>query len=95
MRILYTTFCLEKAGSHVVALSLASGMAKQHEVYFFNQGEQLVDEGMVETYLSPKVKLLDMKTYPLLNRVLWKANGLLKRLTGYGGLHEIANFSMR
>jgi glycosyltransferase involved in cell wall biosynthesis len=88
MRVLYTTLNLQKAGSHIVALTLASGMAEQHEVFYFNHGEQLVDAGMIESYLSPKVRLLDMTVFPVLNRVLWKMNGLFKRLTGYAGFHE-------
>ncbi|MCB2408502.1 glycosyltransferase [Hymenobacter lucidus] len=88
MRILYTTLNLEKAGSHVVALTLASGITKRHEAYYFNQGEQLVDRGMVESYLSPAVKLIDMTSYPRLNAVLWKVNALVQRLTGYTGFHE-------
>jgi glycosyltransferase involved in cell wall biosynthesis len=87
MNILMTALCLEKAGSHVVALTLASGMAQRHRVYFFNQGEQLVDEGMVKLYLDSKVKLLDMTSFPRLNWVGWKLNGLLSRL-GYQGFHE-------
>jgi len=88
MRILYTTLNLQKAGSHVVALTLASGVAKHQPVFYFNQGEQLVDAGMVAAYLGPEVRLLDMTSFPLLNKVLWKVNGLLKRLTGYAGFHE-------
>lgn len=88
MRILFTTICLEKAGSHIVALTLASGVAKKHPTFFFNQGEQLVDAGMMAAYLSPQVRLFDMTSYPRLNAALWKMNGLIKRLTGYAGLHE-------
>ncbi|GAB2775946.1 glycosyltransferase involved in cell wall biosynthesis [Hymenobacter luteus] len=90
MRILYTTLNLQKAGSHIVALTLASGIAntKRHEVFYFNHGEQMVDAGMVAAYLSPQVRLLDMNSFPRLNKVLWKMNGLLKRLTGYAGFHE-------
>lgn len=88
MRILFTTFCLEKAGSHIVALTLASGMAARHEAFFFNQGEQLVDRAMVDTYLSPAVRLVDINSFPLLNQLAWKMNGLLKRLTGFVGFHE-------
>jgi len=87
MKILFTALCLEKAGSHVVALTLASGVAQRHEVYFFNQGEQLVDQGMVDLYLSPQVKLLDMTSFPRLNWLGWKLNGLLSRV-GYHGFHE-------
>lgn len=88
MRILYTTLNLEKAGSHVVALTLASGISERHEAYYFNQGEQLVDKGMVASYLSPAVKLIDMTSFPLLNLALWKMNALVQRLTGYTGFHE-------
>ena len=88
MRILYTTLCLEKAGSHVVALTLASGMAKRHKCFFFNQGEQLVDIGMVQYYLEPEVTLLDMNSFPVINRMLWKINGLLVRVSGYAKFHE-------
>ncbi len=87
MKILFTALCLEKAGSHVVALTLASGVAQCHEVYFFNQGEQLVDQGMVDLYLSPQVRLLDMTSFPRLNWLGWKLNGLLSKL-GYHGFHE-------
>ncbi|WP_210116254.1 glycosyltransferase family 4 protein [Hymenobacter fodinae] len=80
---------LQKAGSHVVALTLASGMAEKHEVFYFNHGEQLVDAGMVKAYLKPEVRLLDITCYPTLNKALWKINGLLKRLTGYAGFHEL------
>jgi glycosyltransferase involved in cell wall biosynthesis len=88
MRILFTALCLEKAGSHVVALTLASGMAKRHEVYFFNQGEQLIDQGMVNLYLDPAVKLIDMTSFPRLNWMGWKINGLLTKVFGYRGFHE-------
>jgi glycosyltransferase involved in cell wall biosynthesis len=88
MIILFTALCLEKAGSHVVALTLASGMAKRHEVYFFNQGEQLVDQGMVDLYLNPAVKLVDMNSFPRLNWLGWKINGVLTKLFGYQGFHE-------
>jgi glycosyltransferase involved in cell wall biosynthesis len=87
MKILFTALCLEKAGSHVVALTLASGVAQNHEVYFFNQGEQLVDQGMVDLYLSQRVKLVDMTSFPRLNWLGWKLNGLLGKL-GYHGFHE-------
>jgi glycosyltransferase involved in cell wall biosynthesis len=89
MRILYSTLNLEKAGSHVVALTLASGTAEanRHQVYYFNQGEQLVNQGMVEAYLSPKVRLIDMKSYPKLNFLAWKANAVLRKL-GVPGFHE-------
>lgn len=87
MNILLTALCLEKAGSHVVALTLASGLAERHQVYFFNQGEQLVDEGMVRLYLSPRVKLLDMTSFPRLNWLGWKLNGVFSRL-GINGFHE-------
>ncbi len=87
MKILLTALCLEKAGSHVVALTLASGLAERHEVYFFNQGEQLVDQGMVDLYLSKQVKLVDMTSFPRLNWLGWKLNGLLNRM-GYPGFHE-------
>ena len=87
MKILFTALCLEKAGSHVVALTLASGVAQNHEVYFFNQGEQLVDQGMVDLYLSKRVKLVDMTSFPRLNWLGWKLNGLLSKV-GYHGFHE-------
>ena len=87
MKLLFTALCLEKAGSHVVALTLASGVAQRHEVYFFNQGEQLVDQGMVDRYLSPQVKLVDMTSFPRLNWLGWKLNGLLSKV-GYQGFHE-------
>ena len=76
MRILFTTICLEKAGSHIVALTLATGVSKKHPTFFFNQGEQLVDAGMIAAYLSPQVRLLDMTSYPRLNAALWKMNGV-------------------
>lgn len=89
MRILATTLCLEKAGSHVLALSLASAMAERgHEVYLFNQGEQLVDPGMVEQYLSAKVRVIGMDSYPLLNKLCWKLNGLFARLGARFSFHE-------
>lgn len=87
MKILLTALCLEKAGSHVVALTLASGLAERHEVYFFNQGEQLVDQGMVNLYLNQRVKLVDMTSFPRLNWLGWKLNGLLNRM-GHPGFHE-------
>jgi glycosyltransferase involved in cell wall biosynthesis len=87
MKILFTALCLEKAGSHVVALTLASGVAQNHEVYFFNQGEQLVDQGMVDLYLSKRVRLVDMTSFPRLNWLGWKLNGLLSKV-GYHGFHE-------
>lgn len=87
MNILLTALCLEKAGSHVVALTLASGLAERNRVYFFNQGEQLVDQGMVDLYLGRQVKLLDMTSFPRLNWLGWKLNGLLSRV-GIHGFHE-------
>jgi glycosyltransferase involved in cell wall biosynthesis len=87
MKILFTALCLEKAGSHVVALTLASGVAQNHEVYFFNQGEQLVDQGMVDLYLSNSVRLVDMTSFPRLNWLGWKLNGLLSKV-GYYSFHE-------
>lgn len=90
MKILVATFCLEKAGSHVLALALASEMAKQHTVYFFNQNEQLVDPGMVAQYLSPAVKVVAMDRYPLFNMVCWKLNALFIRLGAKFSVHEKA-----
>jgi glycosyltransferase involved in cell wall biosynthesis len=90
MKILVTTFCLEKAGSHVLALALASELAKRHTVYFFNQNEQLVDPGMVAQYLSPAVHMVAMDRYPLFNAVCWKLNALFLRLGATFSVHEKA-----
>ena len=89
MRILSTTLCLEKAGSHVLALSLASAMAELgHEMVLFNQGEQLVDTGMVRQYLSAKVLMVGMDQYPLFNKLCWKVNALFSRLGIRVAFHE-------
>ena len=89
MRILSTTLCLEKAGSHVLALSLASAMAELgHEVKLFNQGEQLVDAGMVRQYLSEEVPVVGMDQYPLFNKLCWKVNALFSRLGIRVSFHE-------
>lgn len=81
MRILVSVLCLEKAGSHVMALSLASAMAgRGHQMFVFNQGEQLVDKGMVAQYLRTDIPVIGMDSYPRLNAVCWKLNGLLRRL---------------
>jgi glycosyltransferase involved in cell wall biosynthesis len=90
MNILVATFCLDKAGSHVLALALASELAKKHNVYFFNQNEQLVDQGMVTQYLSPAVRLLSMDRYPLFNAVCWKLNALFLKLGAKFSVHERA-----
>ncbi|AYA37191.1 glycosyltransferase [Hymenobacter oligotrophus] len=89
MRILVSTLCLEKAGSHVLALSLASAMAAQgHHVFLYNQGEQLVDAGMVEQYLSPRVQVVAMDRFPLINKICWKINALVKKLGVNWSFHE-------
>jgi hypothetical protein len=90
MNILVATFCLDKAGSHVLALALASELAKKHNVYLFNQNEQLVDQGMVAQYLSPAVRVLAMDRYPLFNAVCWKLNALLLKLGAKFSVHECA-----
>lgn len=90
MNILVTTFCLEKAGSHVLALALASELAKKHKVYFFNQNEQLVDQAMVAQYLSPAVHQVSIDRYPLVNAVAWKLNALGKKLGLSFSFHEYA-----
>ncbi|SET75663.1 Glycosyltransferase involved in cell wall bisynthesis [Hymenobacter actinosclerus] len=64
-------------------------MAEQgHTVYLFNQGEQLVDKGMVAQYLSPKVPVIAMDRYPLVNKLCWKINALLYRLGARFSFHE-------
>ncbi|OUJ73160.1 glycosyltransferase family 4 protein [Hymenobacter crusticola] len=89
MRILVSVLCLEKAGSHVLALSLASAMAERgHQLFLFNQGEQLVDSGMVAQYLRPEIPVIGMDSYPVLNAFCWKLNGLLKRLGVKASFHE-------
>jgi glycosyltransferase involved in cell wall biosynthesis len=89
MKILVSVLCLEKAGSHVLALSLASALAARgHHITLFNQGEQLVDEGMVAQYLRPGIPVVGMDSYPRLNAVCWKLNGLLRRLGVKGSFHE-------
>lgn len=89
MRILVSVLCLEKAGSHVLALSLASALAARgHQITLFNQGEQLVDEGMVAQYLRPGIPIVGMDSYPRLNAICWKLNGLLRRLGVKASLHE-------
>jgi len=90
MNILVATFCLDKAGSHVLALALASELAKKHNVYFFNQNEQLVDSGMVQQYLSPAVRVVTMDRYPLFNAVAWKLNALGQKLGLKASVHEYA-----
>lgn len=90
MNILVATFCLDKAGSHVLALALASELAKKHKVYFFNQNEQLVDPGMVAQYLSPAVHLVAMDRYPVFNRLCWKLNALSQKLGLRFPVHEAA-----
>ncbi|WP_019947781.1 glycosyltransferase family 4 protein [Hymenobacter aerophilus] len=88
MNILVTTFCLDKAGSHVLALALASELAKKHNVYFFNQNEQLTDQAMVAQYLSPAVQLVSMDQYPLFNKLVWKLNALGQKLGLGFSVHE-------
>ena len=88
MNILVTTFCLDKAGSHVLALALASELAQKHNVYFFNQNEQLVDEAMVAQYLSPAVRMVSMDRYPMFNALVWKLNALGQRLGLGFSVHE-------
>jgi glycosyltransferase involved in cell wall biosynthesis len=90
MNILVATFCLDKAGSHVLALALASELAKKHNVYFFNQNEQLVDQGMVAQYLSPTVRMVSMDRYPLFNTIAWKLNALFLKLGAKFSVHEWA-----
>lgn len=90
MNILVATFCLDKAGSHVLALALASELAKKHKVYFFNQNEQLVDPGMVAQYLSPAVHLVAMDRYPVFNKICWKLNALSQKLGFNFSVHEAA-----
>jgi glycosyltransferase involved in cell wall biosynthesis len=90
MNILVATFCLDKAGSHVLALALASELAKKHNVYFFNQNEQLVDQGMVAQYLSPAVHLVTIDRYPLFNKIAWKLNALGQKLGFKSSVHEYA-----
>ena len=89
MRILVTVLCLEKAGSHVMALSLASAMAELgHQMFVFNQGEQLVDKGMVAQYLLANVPVISMDNYPWFNAICWRLNGLLSRLGMKVSFHE-------
>ena len=89
MRILVTVLCLEKAGSHVMALSLASAMAERgHQMFVFNQGEQLVDKGMVAQYLLANVPVISMDNYPGFNAICWRLNGLLSRLGMKASFHE-------
>lgn len=88
MNILVTTFCLDKAGSHVLALALASELAKKHNVYFFNQSEQLVDKAMVAQYLSPAVHMVSIDRYPVFNKLVWKLNGLGQKLGLGFSVHE-------
>ena len=90
MKILVATFCLDKAGSHVLALALASELAKKHTVYFFNQNEQLVDPGMVAQYLSPAVRMVSMDRYPVFNKICWKLNALFLKLGARFSVHEKA-----
>ncbi len=90
MKILVATFCLDKAGSHVLALALASELAKKHTVYFFNQNEQLVDQGMVAQYLSPAVHMVSMDRYPVFNKICWKLNALFLKLGAKFSVHEYA-----
>jgi glycosyltransferase involved in cell wall biosynthesis len=90
MNILVATFCLDKAGSHVLALALASELAKKHKVYFFNQNEQLVDQGMVAQYLSPTVQMVSMDRYPIFNIIAWKLNALFLKLGAKFSVHEWA-----
>jgi glycosyltransferase involved in cell wall biosynthesis len=90
MNILVATFCLDKAGSHVLALALASELAKKHKVYFFNQNEQLVDQGMVAQYLSPAVQMVSMDRYPVFNAIVWKLNALVLKLGVKFSVHEWA-----
>lgn len=90
MNILVTVFCLDKAGSHVLALALASELAKKHNVYLFNQNEQLVDQGMVAQYLSPAVRVVAMDRYPLFNAVAWKLNAVMLKLGVRFSVHEYA-----
>jgi glycosyltransferase involved in cell wall biosynthesis len=90
MNILVATFCLDKAGSHVLALALASELAKKHNVYFFNQNEQLIDQDMVAQYLSPAVQMVSMDRYPLFNTIAWKLNALLLKLGANFSVHEWA-----
>jgi len=90
MNILVATFCLDKAGSHVLALALASELAKKHNVYFFNQNEQLVDKAMVAQYMSTDVHLVSMDCYPLFNKLAWKLNALFLKLGFRFSVHEHA-----
>jgi glycosyltransferase involved in cell wall biosynthesis len=90
MNILIATFCLDKAGSHVLALALASELAKKHKVFFFNQNEQLVDQGMVAQYLSPTVRMVSMDRYPVFNSIVWKLNALFLKLGAKFSVHEWA-----
>jgi len=90
MNILVATFCLDKAGSHVLALALASELAKKHTVYFFNQNEQLVDEAMMAQYLSPAVRMVSMDRFPLFNKLAWKLNALFLKLGFRFSVHEYA-----
>lgn len=90
MKILVATFCLDKAGSHVLALALASELAKKHTVYFFNQNEQLVDQGMVAQYLSPAVRMVSMDRYPVFNKICWKLNALFLKLGARFSVHDKA-----
>jgi glycosyltransferase involved in cell wall biosynthesis len=90
MNILVTVFCLEKAGSHVLALALASELAKEHNVYFFNQNEQLVDAAMVAQYLSPTVHRVSIDQYPVFNKIAWKLNALGQKLGFRFSVHEYA-----
>lgn len=90
MNILVVTFCLEKAGSHVLALALSSELAKKHKVYLFNQNEQLVDREMVKQYLSHNVHMVSMDRYPVFNEIAWKLNALFLKLGFQFSVHEYA-----
>lgn len=79
MNILFSIEHLEFGGAQTIVLSLSSAIAEKtaHKVYLINQFPEKVNRSMIDTLLSPKVKVISINTNKPVDFITWKLNAML------------------
>ncbi|AYA37192.1 glycosyltransferase family 1 protein [Hymenobacter oligotrophus] len=81
MRILISTWSLQVGGGEVLAMNLASELARRgHELFVFNQRAELIDHDLVKRLLPPQVTVLSMQDRPRRSFWAYKVNAVQRRL---------------
>jgi L-malate glycosyltransferase len=82
MNILFSLGRLDVGGAQTLAIMLASRLAenKDHTLFLYNHTPDVVEKGMLETLMSPKIKYLSINNLKVINFISWKLNAFFKSI---------------